>query len=225
MKKRILAVFLAVTVVFALTACGSQDSQDKKENANTESSRQEEPKEDDSKPEELEQESDGKAIEAEKNLLSVEITLPASLAGDSEATLNEQAQAAGVTEIIKNEDGSVTMKMTKDAHETLLSDFKTSIDEGINEILSDKETYPSFDSITYNDDVTQFDVNVDAASYGGMQSLVVLVFYVEGNMYQAFNAVAQDQIKTVVNFKNKDTGEVIESVDSTAMNTDPSTAQ
>lgn len=36
-------------------------------------------------------------------------------------------------------------------------------------------------------------------------------------MYQAFNAVPSDQIKTVVNFVNKDTKEVIESGDSTQM--------
>lgn len=36
-------------------------------------------------------------------------------------------------------------------------------------------------------------------------------------MYQSLNAVPEDQLKTIVNFKNKDTGEVIESGDSTAM--------
>ena len=40
-----------------------------------------------------------------KEQKTVEITLPASLVGDSEATLDEEAKAAGVTEVTKNEDG------------------------------------------------------------------------------------------------------------------------
>ncbi|MFR1053122.1 MAG: hypothetical protein ACLSFB_01000 [[Clostridium] scindens] len=139
------------------------------------------------------------------------------MVGDSEATLDEEAKAAGVTEVTKNEDGSVTLKMTEEAHQNLLNEIKTGIDESIQEILQDKENYPSFDSITYNDEVTEFDVNVDASVYGGLESFVVIALYVEGNMYQSLNAVPEDQLKTIVNFKNKDTGEVIESGDSTAM--------
>ena len=54
-------------------------------------------------------------------------------------------------------------------------------------------------------------------TYGGLQSMAAMAFYIQGNMYQAFNAVPSDQIKTVVNFVNKDTKEVIESGDSTQM--------
>lgn len=39
----------------------------------------------------------------------------------------------------------------------------------------------------------------------------------EGNIYQALNAVPEDQLKTVVNFVSKDSGEVIESGDSSSM--------
>lgn len=58
-------------------------------------------------------------MKAEKNLLSVEVTLPASLVKDGEAELDEEAKEAGVKEITKNEDGSITMKMTKEAHKDL----------------------------------------------------------------------------------------------------------
>ncbi|MFR5691748.1 MAG: hypothetical protein ACLUDJ_02725 [Lachnospiraceae bacterium] len=196
MKKKILAVLLIGAMALNLSACGSADS----------------------KPEKKEEKSESNdKLEAEKNLLSVEVTLPASLVGDSAAELDQEAKDAGVKEITKNEDGSITMKMTKSAHKTLLSTFKTGIDEGIEEILADKENFSSFDSITYNDDVTEFTVNVDPNTYGGLQSMAAMAFYIQGNMYQAFNAVPSDQIKTVVNFVNKDTKEVIESGDSTQM--------
>lgn len=203
MKKKVLAVILTATMVLSLTACGG--------NSNSKSSDKKETKTEESKDE---------SLKAEKNLLSVEVTLPASFVGDdsdSTATLDAKAKEAGVKEITKNEDGSVTYKMTKAAHKELLAGIKTSIDENINEILADKETYPSFDSIVYNDDVTQFDVNVDPATFGGFQSFAAIIFYLEGNIYQALNTVPEDQIKTIVNFKNKDTGEIIESGDSSSM--------
>lgn len=52
---------------------------------------------------------ENETLKAEKNLLDFEVTLPASLVSDSEDTLDEDAKAAGVKEIIKNNDGSITL--------------------------------------------------------------------------------------------------------------------
>ena len=158
------------------------------------------------------------ALKAEENLLSVELTIPASLIGDDAATLDKEAKAAGVNEITQNEDGSVTMKISKAAHQKMLDEYKGGIDESLAEMLNDKETYPSFTEITYNEDLTEFTVKVDPATYGGLEALSAIGLYIAGNIYQALNAVPEDQIKTIVNFVNKDTGEVIETGDSSEMN-------
>ena len=157
-------------------------------------------------------------LKAEENLLSVELTIPASLVGDDAATLDEEAKAAGVSETTQNEDGSVTMKMSKIAHQKMLDEFKGSIDESLTEILNDKETYPSLTEITYNEDLTEFTVKVDPATYGEFEALSAIGLYIAGNVYQALNAVPENQIKTIVNFVNKDTGEIIETGDSSKMN-------
>lgn len=157
-------------------------------------------------------------LKAEENLLSVELTIPASLVGDDAATLDEEAKAAGVSETTQNEDGSVTMKMSKIAHQKMLDEFKGSIDESLAEILNDKETYPSLTEITYNEDLTEFTVKVDPATYGEFEALSAIGLYIAGNVYQALNAVPENQIKTIVNFVNKDTGEIIETGDSSKMN-------
>lgn len=157
-------------------------------------------------------------LKVEENLLSVELTIPASLVGDDAATLDEEAKAAGVSEITQNEDGSVTMKMSKIAHQKMLDEFKGSIDESLTEILNDKETYPSLTEITYNEDLTEFTVKVDPATYGEFEALSAIGLHIAGNVYQALNAVPENQIKTIVNFVNKDTGEIIETGDSSKMN-------
>lgn len=199
--KKSLSFFLVMGMSVTLIACGSTT---KAPETTTEA------------PESTTQTTD--TLNAEKNLLSVELTIPSSLLEDDAAVLDEEAKAAGVKEITQNDDGSITMKMSKSAHKKLLDEFKVGIDEGITEILNDKETYPSLTEITYNDDLTEFTVKVDSNTYGGFEGLSALALYISGNVYQALNATPEDQIKTIVNFVDKDTGEIIETGDSSEMN-------
>lgn len=200
MKKKLVAMLLVGAMALSFTACGSSPKSGNNSEASTDQSSD-----------------DGEGLKAEKNLLSVEVTLPTSLVKDGEAELDEEAKEAGVKEITKNEDGSITMKMTKEAHKELLGSIKESVDESNEEIIADKENYPSIESITYNDDLTEFTVSVDSASFNGLESFVAIAFYMEGNIYQALNAVPEDEINTTVNFVDKDSGEVINSADSSSM--------
>jgi len=146
-------------------------------------------------------ESNGGEMSSQKNLFDVEVTLPAAFFdGSDKTTIETEAKAKGVHEVKVNEDG-----------------MKQAVDDSIKETLADKENYPSFAEIKYNDDLTQFDIMVDKASYGGLQPFVAVGFYMSGNMYQAMNGKSFDTAKTIVNFKDKATGEVIESGDSSSL--------
>ncbi|MSA03057.1 hypothetical protein GKG47_14795 [Lactonifactor sp. BIOML-A3] len=215
MKKKIVALMLAVSLTVSFTACGTPKNNAKESSKPEEASDTAESKEADG---EKESGGDSGTLSAEKNMLSVEVTIPASLLeGSDPAELTEEAEENGVKEVTQNADGSVTMKMTKEAHKELLTSMKVSIDESINELLADKENCPSFDSITYSDDVATFDIKVDADSFGGFEGIYAITFYLMGNIYQALNAVPEEEINTTVNFINKDTGEVIQTGDSASM--------
>jgi hypothetical protein len=199
MKKRILTLLLVTTMAITMVGCGakSPDHGDKTEK---------------------EIESSGGEMSSQKNLFDVEVTLPAAFFKDSDkSNIETEAKAKGVHEVKANEDGSVTYIMDKKTHKELLASMKQSVDESIKETLADKENYPSFAEIKYNDDLTQFDIMVDKATYGGLQPFVAVGFYMSGNMYQAMNGKSFDTAKTIVNFKDKATGEVIESGDSSAL--------
>lgn len=199
MKKRILALLIVTTMAITMVGCGSKTSNDG------------------AKAEKKTESNDG-GISAEKNLFDVEITLPAAFfEGADMSNVETGAKAKGVHEVKANEDGSVTYIMDKKTHKALLDSIKEAVDLGIKDTLANKETYPSFTEIIYNDDLTQFDIMVDKASYGGLQSFVALGYYMSGNMYQTMNGQSSDTVKTIVNFKDKDTGEVIESGDSSAL--------
>lgn len=152
----------------------------------------------------------------------VEVTFPASFVEDADMSeVEKSAKKEGVKKITTNSDGSVTYVMSKSTHKKLLNELKKSADESIDEMLSDGSV-PSIVSISYNDDVTQFDVKVDAGSYTGLESLVVLPCYVYGNLYQIVNGVPEGEIKTIVNFVDNETGEIIDSGDSTSIGDDVS---
>lgn len=218
MKKKIVSLILSLCLCCSAAACGGNTNSGKDQDQASVS--ESAPEKDDKKSEDnAEAASDESAgISAEKNLFSVEVTLPSYFFEESdELDLIDELDDDEVKDITKNADGSMTFKMTKDAHKELLSSIKETIDESIKEILEDKENYPSFDSISYNEDLTVFDIKVDPAVYGGFESLSAYVFCMYGNMYQALNAVPEGELKTVVNMVNKDTREVIESIDSTSL--------
>jgi len=199
MKKRILALLLVTTMAITMVGCGVKDS-------------------DHGDKAEKKTESNGGEMSSQKNLFDVKVTLPAAFFdGSDKTTIETEAKAKGVHEVKVNGDGSVTYIMDKKTHKELLASMKQAVEDSIKETLADKENYPSFAEIKYNDDLTQFDIMVDKASYGGLQPFVAVGFYMSGNMYQAMNGKSFDTAKTIVNFKDKATGEVIESGDSSAL--------
>ena len=196
MKKLILVFMSLLALSISMIGCGTESKADK-----------------------LTEKDD--SIAAEENLLSVEVTLPSTFfEGQDMKVVEEDAKDNGVTDFKINEDGSVTYKMSKSTHKELLAGLKESTDESIVEILNDKESFPSFSEIKYNDDLTEFNVMVDASLYNPFEGFVVMSFYMIGNMYQAMDCVDTNDINTTVNFIDKDTNEVIESGNSSEMDGD-----
>jgi len=159
-------------------------------------------------------------IQVDKGLLNVKVTLPASLFKDSQSTNEEieiNAKAQGIKNVIFNEDGSVTYEMSKDTHKKLLDEFKKSIDDSIKEMLSDSEGTSSFVSIEYNNNCSEFNVMVDSSKYNEWENLIALGFYYQGLFYQCLQGTDPDNAKVIVNFIDKDTGEVLNIADSSKL--------
>ncbi len=146
---------------------------------------------------------------------TVEVTLPASFFKDSsQAEIESAAKESGIQKVNFNDDGSVTYTMSKSKHTELLNEVKASLDETITKLLADKETYPSFIDVTYNDDLTEFTVLCDKTKYGPLDSMVSIAFYVQGVYYQELNGVDSASARTIVNFVDKSSGEIINTADS-----------
>lgn len=196
MKK--LCIVLVLALSLSLYGCGS---------SNTSSSEQ-------SQSAETEEDSEASSenIEVDENLITVEITIPATLAGETtQEELNQALTENGYKSATLNDDGSVTYVMSKAKHRELMQEMTSTINESLNDMIGSEE-YPSFTKIEANDDFTEFTVTTTSTELSLTESFSVLGFYMYGGLYNAFNGTQTDNIS--VTFVNADTGEVIQTSNS-----------
>ncbi len=189
MKKFGYFFFLAIAVL-ALAACGAD-----KEASKTSSDKKESETED---------------FAVDKGLLNVEITMPASFVegDDVDATIKE-AEAEGI-KVTKNEDGSLTYKMSKSEHKKMMKDIKTNAEKSLDEIKTDG-TFPSVKDITYNNSFSKYTLTVDKAAYeNSMDSWSIIGIGITGMMYNLFNGEDMDKMKINIDVKDEATGEVFD---------------
>ncbi len=155
-------------------------------------------------------ESSKNSISVDESLLYVEITVPASFySGMSDDEINSKAEEKGFASCTINENGSVTLKMTKSKRDELLDEYKTSIEKTIQGCLSGEDKVESFVDIKHNEDFSQFDFMVDSEKYSLWDNMYVIPFYVGGAQYQAFSGTPHEDIDVAVNFIDKDSLESI----------------
>ena len=98
-------------------------------------------------------------VQVENGVMTVSLNVPADLAKNIrqetiDAGIGTQYQAA-----FRNQDGSITYKMTKEQHQAMLEQLAVSFDNSLQEMIDD-EKY-TISNITRNNDFTVFDISLD----------------------------------------------------------------
>lgn len=152
-------------------------------------------------------------IEVDKGLLSVEVTLPpAMFEGEDIDEVIANAKEDGVGKVTKNEDGSLTYKMSKSVHKELMKEAEKGIHETIEELKS-SEDFVSIEDITTNHSFSEFTLVVDQEAYeNSFDGFAAFGLGVSGLYYQLFDGVDTEDYKVVVSIKNKETGEVFDTI-------------
>lgn len=190
--RRCISILLAMLFLLSLTACGGTKQ---------ESSKQEE--------------NESGTIEVEKEIFNVKITLPAALAEGTTQEDLDQAIKDGVYHTASlNEDGSVTIKMSKQQHKKCMDNMAADMEKFLQEMVG-SEDYPNFTDVQANQDYTHFTGTTTSEELDMMGSFSVLGFYMMGGMYAAFNGDAGATI--TVDFVNADSGKTISSANSSDM--------
>jgi predicted small lipoprotein YifL len=153
-------------------------------------------------------------IQTENGILTVTITLPADLAeGITEEEL-DAGKGENYISAVRNQDGSVTYKMTKQQHKKMLTQLTETFDSSLQELIND-ETY-TVSNITHNRDFTVFDVTLEGTELGFSDSFSALSMYMYGGMYGVFSGQRPEHV--IVNFRDPN-GNLIQSGDSADIKT------
>lgn len=149
-------------------------------------------------------------IETDEKLLSVDITLPASMfegqdmtTFDADAYANEQGFSAAKV----NEDGSITVTMSKTKHKELLEEMAISLETNFAEFVNGENT-PYIKEISHNDDFTAVTMKVDKAAYESAFDFTPLAIGMSVAMYQAF---IETEYHVEISIVDVATGETINS--------------
>ena len=152
-------------------------------------------------------------VQVENGVMTVSINVPADLAKNIrqetiDAGIGTQYQAA-----FRNQDGSITYKMTKEQHQAMLEQLAVSFDNSLQEMI-DNENY-TISNITRNNDFTVFDISLDGAEPSASDSYAAFGLYMYGGLYGVFNGKRPEHV--IVNYFDPN-GNLIDSDDSATMN-------
>lgn len=186
--KRILSILTAVAILLTLTACGSKNKNADNSNASTEPT---------------------KSNIVDENLLTVDITIPASMFSEENPATDKLTQKQidyGFKSAKINDDGSVTYTMSKSAFNKYKKDLKANTESYLNSLNKD---FPSVTSVEFNDDFSEIKINVNRTEYkNNMDFMCITAAGLNANFYQAYT---NEKIITNISTIDDSTGEVIDS--------------
>lgn len=185
----ILSLLLAIT-----TACGKEaegDNAKKKEEA-------------------AEQEEQG--VNVDKGLMNVEVTLPKTFFEEEDVDeLIAQAKKDGVKEVTKNDDGSLTYKMSKKEYKEMMKEVESSTLEYVE--TKSSEDFPSIKDVTHNKKFSEFTLVVDQETFeNSFDGFAALGLGMTGLYHQVFSGTPAEEAKVKIALENVETGEVFDTI-------------
>jgi major membrane immunogen (membrane-anchored lipoprotein) len=196
--KKLLTLGLAVLVVSSLILSGCSKKEPNQNITNSE------------EVDLIEEDEESEGVSVDKNILTIDITFPEEIVGDT-SSFNEKEyleQNEGMKSAKVNEDGSLTLTMTKKKHNELLDEMKLNMDDTFRELIEGKDT-PYIKNIEHTGDYREVRVMVDKEPYVESFDFTPYVIGVSAGMYQLY---AGEEYKSTIIMEDAETGEEIYSV-------------
>lgn len=193
MKMKIIATMAAVFLVAAI-GCAKKDSP-------------ETPQQGTSVGSETPTDVEAAKPNVDKNLLSVEVTLPADMAGDPaefdrETYLKENP---GISDVKFLEDGSLWIKMSRAKHKEMMEEMVEGIKTTFNDLIEGEDT-PYIKDIKTSGNYKEVEVLVDRSAYENAMDFSSLVILMSVGYYQTFQG---EEFELHLKYLDADTNELI----------------
>lgn len=139
-------------------------------------------------------------IEVDKGLLNVEITLPEMFFEDEElAEIEEEMEKNHDANVSKNDDGSITVKMSKKEHKQLLDEMKDEFIETVDGIIVDDD-FASIQDITYSRNFQELTIIVDREGFeNSLDGFALFSLGFSSLLYQLFDGKDIEKDKVIMN--------------------------
>ena len=200
--RRISALVIACAMILSLTGCGGGTSSAGASSVSVAASSSSVAS------------SDAGSVSKDEGLFNVTIVYPADyVSGATQEQLDQEVaeSGGGIQSATLNEDGTATYVRSKAYHDKLLQDMADNINSELNAMVG-SEDYPNITAVEATDDFTSFTITTTSTELSMDEAFSVLSLYFYGGMY---GIVAGEQPENIhVDFVNADTGEIIESSDS-----------
>lgn len=109
-------------------------------------------------------------------------------------------------EITANPDGSTTYTLDKKQQKKWKKELKSSFDDYIKEILDDDTNYPNVENITYNDDMTEFEINLTSSDLAPSEYFIGFLPLFTAPAYQQINGIAEKDVDYTLTVKDTSNG-------------------
>ncbi|MFD0587993.1 hypothetical protein ACFQZE_08245 [Paenibacillus sp. GCM10027627] len=202
MKKLLITVTATLTLL--LSACGASESKDPARNETQDVG---ETVSEAANP----ATTNRKYMEVNKGLFSNKITIPASmLEGQDFDQVTAEAKKNGADEVTKNEDGSITYKISKSAYKSILKEYEKIVLDYVKK-LKTGELFESIKDVNHNKSFSEFTLIVDRTTYDseidGMASEAIAY---AASPYQVYSGVSSEKMKITVSIQDEATKEIFE---------------
>jgi predicted small lipoprotein YifL len=209
--KNICTFLIATVMLLSLAACGdgarvaSPTSSEIADNnatvESTESSIQEE---------QSDQQTSSAGVQVDEGLFNVKITLPASYFENmTDFNPDTYSKENGFKETIVNDDGSITITMSKTKHNEIMTEMKESIDQTFMELIESDNT-PYIKDVTSSEGYTIITVDVDKAGYE--ESAFDLTPFMIGILVMMYQQFDGSELHCEVLIRDVASGETLKSV-------------
>ena len=110
-------------------------------------------------------------------------------------------------EAVVNEDGSTTYTLTKKQQKEWKKAVKSNFDDYIKDILDDDTNYPNVEDITYNNDMTEFEIDLATTNIAQSELFIGYIALFTAPVYQQVNGVEEKDVDYKDTVKDSSTGE------------------
>lgn len=150
-------------------------------------------------------------IDSDKHLLSIEVTLPASVDDITDEEIEDLRTEEGYISITRNDDDSITYVMTKNKQKELLDKLENRFADFADSIPG-SEDYPNVTKLEVTSDFSKFTITTTAQSKDEIslsETMLAAVFYSFGGAYRGY--ACESDTSVTVDYVCDSTGEIIAS--------------